>query len=465
MGRVLVIDDDELLCQMMSRHLQLMRHEARCALTLGQGLALLRREPFDVVLLDVQLPDGNGLTAIPQVRESPGHPEVIIITGQGDPDGAELAIQSGAWAYLEKPVSLKDTALQLTRVFQYRLERAPARPIVALEHPGIVGDSVAMKACLDQVAQAAVSDVNVLVTGETGTGKELISRAIHENSERASRPFVVVDCASLPDTLAASILFGRARGAYTGADRASLGLLREAHQGTLFLDEVGELPLDVQKVFLRVLQEHRFRPVGGEQEVHSDFRLIAATNRDLEALAAAGKFRQDLLFRIQAMTIHIPPLRERKEDIRPIVLHHMHRLCVQRGEPTKGFSPDFFEALAAYDWPGNVRELINTVETTLATAAHEHTLFARHLPVKLRALVARHAVAGGGEQGGEAREPSRGLPTFKAYRTAAVRAAEKGYLEDLVRVSQGDAKVACRLSGLSRSRLYELLKSHQLTLR
>ncbi len=467
MGRVLVIDDDEMLCQMMSRHLQIMHHEPVCALSLKEGLARLRNGAFDVVLLDVQLPDGNGLTAIPAVRAANGAPEVIIITGQGDPDGAELAIKSGAWAYLEKPVSLKDTALQLTRVFEYRRERAQSPPIVALEHPDIVGKSPEMKACFDLVAQAAVNDINVLVTGETGTGKELVSRAIHDNSRRATGPFVVVDCAALPDTLAETILFGRAKGAYTGADRAAPGLVKQAHLGTLFLDEVGELPLGVQKVFLRVLQEHRFRPVGSDVEVCSDFRLIAATNRDLDTLVAAGQFREDLLYRIRSMAIRVPPLRERREDIRAIVLHHNHRICTRNKSATKGFSPDFFEALMEYDWPGNVRELVNTLETTLATAANEHTLFARHLPVNLRAHVARNAVSGSTEEhppDALSATPPGSLPPFREFRRTAAREAEKAYLRDLLALSGTSIKLACQISGLSRSRLYELLKEHELAL-
>ncbi len=307
MATILVVDDDDLLCELLVRKVGQLGHRGLSALTLAGGLALARSQPTDVVYLDVNLPDGNGLEEITLFREAPGAPEVIIITGRGSPDGAELAIKSGAWDYIEKGAALQSMVLPLLRALQYREERQVHQRPLMLSREQIVGESPRLKACLDLVAQAALSEANVLISGETGTGKELFAQAIHHNSPRRKGNFVVVDCAALPATLVESILFGHARGAFTGADRAREGLVAQAHGGTLFLDEVGELPLSLQKDFLRVLQEKRFRPVGGGQEVASDFRLVAATNRDLEGMAAKGEFRSDLLFRLKGLAINLPP--------------------------------------------------------------------------------------------------------------------------------------------------------------
>ena len=256
----------------------------------------------------------------------------------------------------------------------------------------MVGNCAAIRKCLDIMAEAAQSDASVLIVGETGTGKEVCARAIHDNGPMAARNFVVVDCASLPDTLVESVLFGHEKGAFTGADRSQEGLIRQAHGGTLFLDEIGELPFGLQKTFLRVLQERRFRPVGGKWEVESNFRLVAATNRDLGKLAAEGYFRTDLLFRLTAFTIELPALRERRDDIRDLAVYYMMKICERYTIGTKGFSPEFLEALRAYEWPGNVRELINAMERAIASARHEPTLYPNHLPTEIRAKIARSSV-------------------------------------------------------------------------
>ena len=275
MANVLIIDDDRAMCDMLSGRMRDMGHNATYALTLKAGLKQAFSESFDVVFLDVGMPDGNGLEALPKIRETPSSPEVIIITGAGSPDGAELAIKNGAWDYIEKPLSISAMSLPLIRALQYREDTRTLGSPVALDREGIVGNSPPMKACFDLMAQASASDANVLITGETGTGKELFAAAIHKNSPRAEKSFVVVDCATLPETLVESMLFGHEKGAFTGADKAKDGLIKQADGGTLFLDEVGELPLSVQKAFLRVLQERRFRPLGGKREIESDFRLVS----------------------------------------------------------------------------------------------------------------------------------------------------------------------------------------------
>jgi len=310
----------------------------------------------------------------------------------------------------------------------------------------------------------------VLIVGETGTGKELFARAIHANSARAAKPFVVVDCAALPESLVESALFGYERGAFTGADRPQVGLIKQADGGALFLDEVGELPLIMQKAFLRVLQERRFRPLGNRHEVESNFRLVAATNRDLEQAVGQGSFRTDLLFRLRAITINLPPLRSRPEDIKDLALHHLGRLCDSYGITPKSFAPEFFDCLLVYDWPGNVRELINTLDRALAAARHEPTLFPTHLPSHIRIKLARTAVLReepvkylGERHPTAAPTLTPVLPKLRDFREQAVTQAERQYLQELMTLVDFNIKDACRVSALSQPRLYALLKKHKIT--
>jgi two-component system NtrC family response regulator len=466
MAHVLIIDDDEMMCDMLSTMVRQMGHEVTCANTLQDGLEVSSSGDFDVVFLDVRMPDGSGLDVLPRIREASSSPEVIIITGFGDPDGAELAIKNGAWDYIEKPSSIKAMTLPLVRALEYRQEKQARKPPIALNREGIVGNNPQMKACIDLVAQAANSDATVLITGETGTGKELFAYAIHNNSPRADKNFVVVDCAALPENLVESMLFGHERGAFTGADRAQDGLIKQAHGGTLFLDEVGELPLSTQSSFLRVLQERRFRPIGGKQEIGSDFRLVAATNRDLEAMVKNGQFRKELLFRLRSFTIELPPLREHPEDIKELTLHYAAKICERYGTDTKGFSPEFFEALDSYDWPGNVRELVNTMERAIAAARQDPILFPKHLPTHIRIDVARTSLMKEApvvlsQMGGA--DPLRTLPTLRDFRENAISEAEQQYLYDLMSFTGGDIKDACKISGLSRPRLYALLKKYHIS--
>lgn len=466
MARVLIIDDDEMMCDMLSTMVKQMGHEVQCANTLQAGLQETTSSDFDVVFLDVRMPDGSGLDVLPRIREVPSSPEVIIITGFGDPGGAELAIKNGAWDYVEKPSSIKAMTLPLVRALQYRQEKQARKPPVVLNREGLVGNSSPMRASIDLVAQAANSDANVLITGETGTGKELFAYAIHNNSARAGKNFVVVDCAALPESLVESMLFGHERGAFTGADRPQDGLIKQAHGGTLFLDEVGELPLSIQSSFLRVLQERRFRPIGGKQEIESNFRLVVATNRDLVGMVERGQFRKELLFRLRAFTIELPPLREHPEDIKELALYYANKICERYGTDTKGFSPDFFEALDAYGWPGNVRELVNTMERAIAAARQEPILFPKHLPNHIRIEVARASInkkASAGSDHPERAVSQRPLPNLREFRESAVAEAEQGYLYELMSLTEGDIKEACKLSGLSRPRLYALLKKYHIS--
>jgi len=466
MPKILIIDDDELLSNTLSRFIRRMEHDVTSALNLEDGLKEVSTGVFDVVFLDVNLPDGSGLDVIPVIRKEPSPPEIIIITGEGDPDGAELAIKSGAWAYIEKPLSMENVDLQLARALQYRKEKSEIKPPVALKREDIIGSSPQLETSLDLLAQVAGSNANVLLTGETGTGKEVFAKTIHRNSSRAGKNFVVVDCTALPETLVESMLFGHERGAFTGAEKARTGLVKEADKGTLFLDEVGELPLNVQKDFLRVLQENRFRPLGSNKEVESDFRLVSATNRDLEKMIESGQFRKDLFFRLQSVIIELPPLSTRSRDIKDLTIHYMVKLCERYGMETKGFSPDFFETLAAYNWPGNVRELIHTMERVLTVARFEPTLFPRHLPNNIRAHAARASVrksGAGRKKLDEDNHPAEILPKLQDVRDTAVSKAEKQYLYDLMLLTKKEIKEACRVSGLSQSRLYYLMKKHKIS--
>lgn len=466
MANILIIDDSEMMCEMLSRLVNNLGHDATRAYTLKDALKEVYSKKFDVVFLDVGMPDGNGLDILPKIRETSSSPEVIIITGAGNPDGAEIAIKNGAWDYIEKPSSIEDMTLPLVRVLQYREEKKSLKPTVALKRDAIIGSSPQMRVCLDFLAQAANSNASALITGETGTGKEIFAWAIHDNSPRAKKNFVVVDCTALPETLVESVLFGHEKSAFTGADKANEGLIKQADDGTLFLDEVGELPMSIQRAFLRVLQEHRFRPIGSKQEVTSNFRLVAATNKDLEKMVQRGTFRDDLLFRLRSLTIEVPPLREHPDDIKELVLYHTAKLCESYGIGIKGFSPEFYDALTTYKWPGNVRELFNALERALAESRYDHTLFPKHLPPHIRIQVARASVnkqAAVKRSPQESTHPNGALDKLSNVRETAVTKVEQEYLQELMALTEGNIKQACQISGLSRPRLYALLKKYNLS--
>ncbi len=466
MANVLIIDDDQGMCIMMVDLVKNMGHDAAYSVTLEGGLQMARSGGYDVVFLDVFMPDGNGLEALPKIKETTSAPEVIIITGAGTSDGAEVAIKSGAWDYLQKPLSPKSIVLPLSRVFQYRDSMKEARkPAVPLKLKGIVGSSPAMRACIDDLARAANSDANVLIIGETGTGKEVFAKAIQANSALADEKFIVVDCAALPETLIESSLFGHEKGAFTGADRTRDGLIMKADGGTLFLDEIGELSLNLQKAFLRVLQERKFRPVGGGKEVQSNFRLIAATNRGLEEMAEAGEFRKDLLYRLQSIIVELPPIRQRPEDIKELTVYHTNRICERYGTKTKGFAADFFQALSAYEWPGNIRELINTLESAISEAQDEPVLYIKHLPTHIRVKMARASVVEDipetdAEKNTSGDSSSEAFLPYREFRDNILAGPEKKYFKDLLTHTRGNISEACRISGLGRTWLYATLKKH-----
>jgi len=467
MKSVCIIDDDPEVRDTIASLTRKIRLTSESAGTLAAGMDLLASDNFDVLFLDVRLPDGNGLAALPAIKRLPDAPEVIILTGIGDPDGAELAIQEGVWDYLVKPSPIKQIMLTLQRALRYREERRSDRSPVSLSLAGCVAASPRMQPCLDQVAHAAGSNAAVLITGETGTGKELFARLIHANSARTDGAFVTVDCAALTETLVESTLFGHRKGAFTGADADRVGLVQLADAGTLFLDEVGEMPLSLQKTFLRVLHEKTFRAVGAVTESKSDFRLIAATNRDLEAMVDAGQFRRDLYFRLKTIGLALPPLRERPEDIKPLTLSFVDGLCAEYTLPPKGFDAEFLAMLEAYDWPGNVRELRNVLERAFLASGREKTLYSMHLPRDLRIKVTKSSL----EKGRQALERPLPEPAAPPVATAPSsrqslkdfkEAMERRYLEGLLREHGRDVAAMIAVSGLSRSHFYALLKKNNL---
>ncbi len=461
MPRVLLIDDDPNICLVLAGMLSELGYDHESAHTIEMGRTLALNQEFDLVLLDLELPDGNGLDLISELTQTAGSPEVIIITGTGDVRGAELAFKFGAWDYVQKPFLIEEVTLPITRALQYRKEKQTRARPVALIRKGIIGDSDAIIECLEEVARAGASDMSILITGETGTGKELFAKAIHENSKRRNHPFVAVDCGALPETLVESTLFGHAKGAFTGALTKQEGLIVQAQGGTLMLDEVGDLPLAAQKSLLRTLQERVVRPVGASREIPVDIRLIAATNVNLGRMVGKSLFREDLLYRIRAAEIKLPPLRERSEDIEPIAVHKLHELSRRYEMEMKAVSPEFLTALNAHDWPGNIRELANVLEYVLASAGADPTLFPKHLPPQYRtpgldlpskADPKTIAAPMGLNQ-------TERLPSLRDFRDHT----EKSYLKELIRRSKGDRRLACRMSGISQSRLYSLLKRHHLS--
>ncbi|QJA06614.1 sigma-54-dependent Fis family transcriptional regulator [Thermosulfurimonas marina] len=363
MPEILVVDDERSILESLRDILEDEGYRVHCVESGEEALRLAQENPPDLVLLDVWLPGIDGLEVLRRLRETQPTLPVIMISGHGNIEMAVKAVKLGAFDFLEKPLSYDRVVVSVEKALKVRaLEEENLRLRARLREPGLTGESLAIREVRALIARVAPTEATVLIQGESGVGKEVAARMIHRLSSRASGPFVEVNCAAIPETLIESELFGHERGAFTGATQARRGKFDQAHRGTLFLDEVGDMSLSAQAKVLRVIQERRFERVGGDRPIEVDVRLIAATNKDLRAEIEAGRFREDLYFRLNVVPIVIPPLRERPEDIPLLVEEFLDELSRHSGLGRKTVSPEVLEALKRYPWPGNVRELRNLIE-------------------------------------------------------------------------------------------------------
>jgi DNA-binding NtrC family response regulator len=389
MGIVLLVDDDPaMILDQVTHVLGPQGLQVDVARTAEEGLRRVAAQAPDVILLDVHLPDLSGLEAYQRIRQIDGRIPVVFITWATTADTAIEAMKQGAHDYLFKPLDLallRNVVVQALEIG--RLMRRPA--VVAETLPeedggdAIIGSCPAMGEVYKAIGRVAAQNVIALITGESGTGKEVVARAIYQHSARARAPFLAINCAAIPEALLESELFGHEKGAFTGADRKRIGKFEQCTGGTLFLDEIGDMPLATQSKILRVLQEQSFERVGGNETVRTDVRLIAATNRDLKAWSAAGKFRQDLYYRLSVFTIHLPPLRERGDDLAMLVQHYLRRFSRDLGREVREVTPEAMELLCRHPWPGNVRELQGVLKQALLQATGT-VLIPAFLPESLR---------------------------------------------------------------------------------
>jgi DNA-binding NtrC family response regulator len=388
-SRVLVVDDDKALCDTLERGLKHHGFDVTVDGSAEGALERLSGEPIDVLLTDLQLPGLDGIALCRRTAEvSPGVP-VVMMTAFGDFEAAVAAMRAGAFDFLSKPVDVDLVALTLQRATEHaRLEREVRQlrrrvDETAYGFDEIAGQSAAMQRVFDILSRATESEATVLITGESGTGKELVARALHRQGRRQAGPFIAINCAAMPEGLLESELFGHTKGAFTDARQEKAGLLVQANQGSLFLDEIGDMPLAMQVKLLRALQERTVRPVGGQREIGFDVRLMAATNRDLEHEVAEGRFRQDLFFRINVIHIEVPPLRARGTDKLLLAQMVLERTARTVGKQVSGISAEAAEKMVTYDWPGNVRELQNCIERAVALTRFDQ-ITAEDLPEKIR---------------------------------------------------------------------------------
>jgi two-component system nitrogen regulation response regulator GlnG len=375
MAHVLLIDDDPVLIPEQVRQAFLgPRYRVVVAGTGAEGLELVRADPPDVILLDLRLPDQSGLEVYQYIRKIDARIPVIFITMAKTADAAIEAMKQGAYDYLFKPLDLHELrrvvveALEVARRMREPAVLADTAPDPDIDG-AIVGSCPAMREVYKAIGRVAAQNVPVLITGESGTGKELVARAIYQHGPRAKAPFLALNCAAIPEQLLESELFGHEKGAFTGADRRRIGKFEQVSGGTLFLDEIGDMPLALQAKILRLLQEQSFERVGGNETVRTDVRLIAATHRDLKAWSAEEKFRPDLYHRLSVFTIHLPPLRERDDDLPMLVQHYLRRFSRELGREVREVDPEALERLRNYPWPGNIRELQSVLKQALLQAS------------------------------------------------------------------------------------------------
>ena len=369
MGRILIIDDDPQLLKSFEKLLKDEGHDILAASSGEAGLKTVRDTALDLVIADVRLPGMNGLDAFRAINDIESKLPVIIMTAYGTTETAIEATKLGAYDFILKPfdipemLSTVDKALEAGRFMRTRVELdLPPDPA---RSDAIIGRSKSMQEVYKAIGRVAGTDATVLIRGESGTGKELIARAVYQHSTRAHRAFLIINCVAIPDTLLESELFGYEKGAFTGAVHRRIGKIEQADGGTLFLDEIGDMPFNIQSKILRLLQEKSIERLGGRDPISVDVRIVAATNRDLEAALDKGKFREDLYYRLKVVTINLPPLRERKEDILPLADYFLTKYAGEMNIENPGLTPEAKESLQQYAWPGNVRELSNTIQKAL----------------------------------------------------------------------------------------------------
>lgn len=440
-GAVLVVDDEPGIRELLAQILVDEGYTVATVATGEEALGALSREIFDVVLLDVQLPGLNGLEILRQLKASGNRVPVVMISGHATVEQAVEAVREGAADFLEKPLGLERVLVTVGNVLER--SRLAQRLQEEEEEVELTGVSPAILELRRQILLAAPTDSRVLITGPNGSGKEVVARLLHRHSRRATGPFVAINCAAIPGELIESELFGHSKGAFTGAIEAKRGKFELANGGTLFLDEVGDMSLLTQAKVLRVLQEASFTRLGGSQEIRVDVRVIAATNKDLEGEIAAGRFRQDLFFRLNVIPLRVPALAERPEDVPLLLETFMRKLGTRMGVRPKRFSPQALEVLATYSWPGNVRELRNLVERLLIMVPGEEVK-PEDLPLKAEALRSFF--------------PSELLPLRKARERF-----EREYIASILRRCGGNMSRASRLLGLERSHLYRKMRALGLT--
>lgn len=441
--RILVVDDDENLIEVIRMRLESAGYKVVAELKEEDAIEAVKSMPFDICILDLQLSDSDGISLMENFHKiNPGLP-AIILTAYGSIESAVDAMRRGAYSYLTKPFDPRELLFQIEKALDNKRLFSEVKRLQGLleekyDFANIIAKSEKMQRVLEQVSRISKTDSTVYIHGESGTGKELIARAIHLASERKDNLFVAINCAALPETLLESELFGYEKGAFTGAVRSTKGLFTQAHEGTILLDEIGNMPLSIQAKMLRVLQERQFYPVGGKTPVEVNVRVIAATNKDLEIEVKEGRFREDLFYRIHVIPLNLPPLREKKEDIPPLVDYFLEKFNKKMRKKVKGLTPQAIQKLMIHNWPGNVRELENTIE--FAMAMTQHDVIKEELILQTKGLFP---------------EP---MKTLKESRDSF----EKGYLINVLSLAKGNVSKASEISGKYRADFYALLKKHDL---
>jgi len=417
--RILIVDDEPSMREMLRIVLRRDGYDVTVAANGTEAVELLGRERIDLLISDIRMPDINGVDVLRAAKETNRDIIAFMMTAFASTDSAVEAMRLGAVDYFTKPFSMDELRLKVrTHLEALRLKQENVLLKRALntthEFCNIIGRSDAMLELFKMIETIAKTNSTVLITGESGTGKDLVARAVHYNSLRRDHPFVALNCGGLPETLLESELFGHMRGAFTGADTNKKGLVEVAERGTIFLDEIGEMNQAMQVKLLRVLQDRRFRRLGGTEEVQADIRVIAATNQDLEKMVAEGRFREDLYYRINVIQVHLPPLRDRREDVPLLAEHFLAKYAQGVEKPVRAISHEALELLAAYGWPGNVRELENVIERAVALE-QTPVVLPESLPAQVRAGGGSSVRAVGGSAGtaAGATTPSGGLPDLK----------------------------------------------------